>query len=222
MIEPNSPENASQTAATIPVWDLVVRLGHWLLAGGVLLAFASGEHESWELLHVSAGAVAGSVAAYRILWGFTGSRHARFAAFLRGPAAVKSYLLSLAGRQPEHYTGHNPAGGWAIVLLLGLSLLTALSGATTHWNWLGSEQLTDAMGEVHEALANTLIAVVAVHVAGVIIGSLRHRESLVVAMFTGKKRGSANEASHGNAALAAALLLLLAATAVALALSLPA
>lgn len=214
----HTAENSHQP---VPVWDLPVRVGHWLLAGGVLLAFASGESESWRLLHIAAGVLAGVAAAYRIVWGLFGSRHARFASFVRGPAAVWRYLRSLLGRQPEHHTGHNPAGAWAIVALLGLALLTALTGAMTYWELLGSERLTDAVGELHEGLANTLIAVVVVHLGGVAVGSLLHRENLVRAMFTGSKLGTPGEARESNGVAAAVLLLVLAACAIGVAVNWP-
>lgn len=214
----HTAENSHQP---VPVWDLPVRIGHWLLAGGVLLAFASGESESWRLLHIVAGVLAGVAAAYRIVWGLFGSRHARFASFVRGPAAVWRYLQSLLGTQPEHHTGHNPAGAWAIVALLGLALLTALTGAMTYWELLGSERLTDAVGELHEGLANTLIAVVVVHLGGVAVGSLLHRENLVRAMFTGRKLGTPGEARESNGVVAAVLLVVLAASAIGVAVNWP-
>ena len=73
----------------ILVWDWPVRLGHWLLAGGFALAWLTAERESLRLVHIAAGGTVLAVAAFRLLWGILGTRHARFAAFLRGPAAVR-------------------------------------------------------------------------------------------------------------------------------------
>ena len=104
----------------ILVWDWPVRLGHWLMVGGFTLAWLTGDSETFRLLHVIAGATVLGVATFRLPWGLIGSRYARFVDFVRGPAAVKNYLTSLLRLQPTHHVGHNPAGGWAIVLLLGL------------------------------------------------------------------------------------------------------
>ena len=99
----------------ILVWDLPVRLGHWLMVGGFALAWATGDSESLRLVHVFAGSTVMAVAAYRLLWGIVGSRHARFADFVRGPRKAVGYLKSLLQARPPHYAGHNPAAGLAIV-----------------------------------------------------------------------------------------------------------
>jgi cytochrome b len=104
---------------------------------------------------------------------------------------VKAYLQSLRARTPEHLTGHNPAGALAIVALLGLTLLTTALGWAT-FNELGGEWLAES----HELAANTMIALVAVHLLGVVSGSLAHRENLVRAMVTGRKAGQPQEAAE--------------------------
>lgn len=193
----------------ILVWDLPVRLGHWLMVGGFAVAWLTGENDDWRTLHVGAGATVAAVALYRLLWGVIGTRHARFAAFLAGPAAAFAYLGSLLRRQPRHYTGHNPAGAWAIVLLLGLALLTAGAG------WLTYEEIGgEWLEELHEGLAATMLTVVLLHVAGVVAGSLAHGENLARAMVTGRKAGEADEAIAGIRPLAAVLLLVWTAAAV--------
>lgn len=192
-----------------PVWDLPVRIGHWLLAGGVLTALLTGESESWRLVHLGAGALAVAVVLFRLFWGFCGTRPARFASFITGPQPVWRYLQSLLGNRPAHYTGHNPAGGWAILALLALVLVTGLSGAAAYWEWWGGE-IGDLLGEVHEGLSGAVMLLVGVHLLGVLVGSWRHHENLVRAMLTGDKRGDAVEARQGNAPLAAVLLVLLA------------
>ena len=168
----------------ILVWDWPVRLGHWLRAGGFALAWLTAERESLRLVHIGAGGTVLAVAAFRLLWGLLGTRHARFGAFLRGPAAVRAYLLSLLGPRPEHHVGHNPAGGWAVVLLLGLAILAGASG------WVANQDLGgDWVAELHEGLAATLLALVAVHIGGVVVSSLVHRENLIRAMVSGYKAG---------------------------------
>ncbi len=186
----------------ILVWDWPVRLGHWLMVGGFTLTWLTGDSETFRLVHVIAGATVVGVASFRLAWGFIGSRYARFGDFVRGPTAVKDYLTSLLRLQPTHHVGHNPAGGWAIVLLLGLGIVTGLAGWAIY-NDIGGHWLE----EVHEALAATMLTVVIVHLAGVISGSLLHGENLVRAMVNGHKLGAPEAAIRSARPLAAALLL---------------
>ena len=186
----------------ILVWDWPVRLGHWLMVGGFILAWLTSESETFRLVHAISGGVVVAVALFRIPWGFIGSRYARFVDFVRGPSAVLAYLGSLLKLQPTHQTGHNPAGGWAIVLLLGLGILTGLAGWATY-NELGGEWLED----LHEGLAATMLTVVIVHVAGVVSGSLMHGENLVRAMLTGHKQGAPENAIPSARPLAAIILI---------------
>lgn len=164
------------------VWDLPVRVFHWLLAASFAGAWLTAEHERWRLLHITFGCTVLALAVLRLVWGIVGSPHARFAAFVRGPRAAASYLGGLARGRPQHYLGHNPAGGIAIVALLALAITAAATGLATY-------TLGDAWEEVHETLANVMLALVGVHVAAVIASCWLHRENLVAAMFTGRKRG---------------------------------
>lgn len=172
-------------AATIPsvrVWDRFVRVFHWSLVTLIAAAWLTPEA---KVIHYWIGyAVLGLVAA-RLVWGVIGSRHARFADFVRGPVAVLAYLRDLLRGQERRYLGHNPAGGAMIVALLAVIAVTGVSG------WL---MLTDRfwgssiMEDIHEISANLVLILVGCHVAGVIWESLRHRENLVRSMITGRKR----------------------------------
>lgn len=184
------------------VWDWPVRIGHWLLVAAFALAWATGDSESLRNVHVLAGGTVMGVVLFRLVWGVFGTRHARFASFVRGPGAAFAYVKSLIFAHPRHTTGHNPAGGWAIVALLALALLTGTTGWLTYQD-TGGEWLEEA----HEIFANGMLAVVAVHVAGVLVGSLAHGENLVAAMFTGYKRGAPEEAIAGARPWAVPLLL---------------
>mgnify|MGYP001765647671 CR=1 FL=1 len=186
----------------ILAWDWPVRIGHWLMVGGFILAWLTSESESLRLVHALAGATVMAVAAFRLVWGVIGTRTARFSDFVRGPAAVRTYLLGLLRLQPAHFTGHNPAGGWAILLLLGFALLAGASGWAIY-NDLGGHWLE----ELHEGLAALMLLVVFTHLAGVISGSVLHGENLVRAMLSGYKAGPANEAIASARPLAAGLLL---------------
>ena len=170
------------TPARVLVWDLPVRLFHWLLVLSFAGAWLTAESERWRLLHVTLGYTLGGLVAFRLLWGLVGSRHARFASFVRGPRAVARYLGALLRGRPEHHVGHNPAGALAIVAMLGLGSLIVGSGWALY-NDIGGELFED----LHEAAANLMLAVVAVHVAGVAIASRLHHENLVGAMFSGRK-----------------------------------
>jgi cytochrome b len=186
----------------ILVWDWPVRLGHWLMAGAFIVAWLTSESETWRLVHVIAGSTVLAVALFRLPWGFIGSRYARFIDFVRGPLAVKDYLASLLRLDPEHHVGHNPAGGWAIVVLLVLAILSGLSGYAIY-NDIGG----DLFEEVHEGLTAAMLTVVFIHLAGVVSGSLLHGENLVRAMLTGRKQGSPEEAILSARPLAAIVLL---------------
>jgi cytochrome b len=186
----------------ILVWDWPVRIGHWLLVGAFALAWLTSESETWRLVHAYAGGTVVGVILFRILWGMTGTRHARFSSFVRGPGAALGYLKGLLTGQAAHTAGHNPAGGWAIAVLLMLGLLTGTSG------WLMYQDIGgDLLGEVHEVLATTMLTIAFLHLAGVIVGSLAHRENLVRAMLTGLKRGPPDEAIAGARPLVALLML---------------
>ena len=186
----------------ILVWDWPVRIGHWLMVGGFVLAWLTAESETFRLVHAVSGGIVLAVAAFRLPWGFIGSRYARFVDFVRGPRAVKDYAAGLLKLEPAHHVGHNPAGGWAIVLLLGLAILTGLSG-WANYNDIGGGFLE----ELHEGLAVTMLTVVFIHVAGVLSGSLMHVENLVRAMLNGRKQGMPGEAIRSARPLAGALLL---------------
>lgn len=178
-----TPAQHDAPAATVVVWDPLVRIFHWALAFSFLAAYALGD-DGGSVHQILGYAVLGLVA-FRLPWGFVGGRHARFAGFVPGPARLVRYLKDVLAGREARYLGHNPAGGAMIVLLLVAITVTGVSGwlMVTDAFW-GSEWLE----EVHEALAGGTLALVGLHVAGVIFSSLRHRENLVRAMITGRKR----------------------------------
>lgn len=176
----------------ILVWDWPTRFGHWLMAAAFVVAYATGDSEEWRLVHVMAGGALAGLVSFRLIWGLIGTRHARFASFLHTPMAAGRYLANLARGRVEHHTGHNPAGAWAIVALLGLGLLAAASGWPVYQE-IGGEWLE----ELHEGIVNAMLAVVLLHLAGVLVGSLAHRENLARAMLSGRKSGRPEEAIRG-------------------------
>lgn len=174
---------SSTLPATVKVWDPFVRIFHWGLVGLFAVAFVTGDETEW--LHLAAGYAIAALVAARIVWGFVGPQTARFSDFVKGPGTVMSYLKQSVRLEAPRTLGHNPAGGAMIVLLLavlvGLSVTGHLMTLDAYW---GSE----ALEEVHEALANFALFLVGLHVLGVIAASLEHGENLVKAMITGRKR----------------------------------
>lgn len=177
MTAPGSP--------AVAVWDRLVRVLHWSLVVSIAAAWLT--HEAAGPWHEWLGYLALAIIALRLVWGAKGPRYARFAQFVRAPAATLAYTRAvLAHREPRHL-GHNPLGAWMIVALVATITLVGGSGwlATTDRFW-GVEWVTD----LHEASADALLALIALHIAGVVFSSLRHRENLVRAMFTGEKRAA--------------------------------
>jgi cytochrome b len=176
------------------VWDPVVRIGHWTLVFTFALAYVT---EGEAPVHMWAGYLLVTVVLFRLLWGLIGTRHARFSDFLYSPSRIIAYVRCLLGGRPEHYLGHNPAGGVMILLLLLSLALTAGSGMALyaveeHAGPLAglltaSESAEETWEELHELFANLTLALVIVHVVGAVVSSYLHRENLVKAMVTGRK-----------------------------------
>lgn len=183
MVAHDAPAAAGRdTAATVKVWDPLLRVLHWSLAAAFLVAYVTGEEA--EVLHEMAGYAVLAIVGVRALWGLIGPRHARFDDFVPTPARLFAYVRGLlAGHAPRHL-GHNPAGGAMIVAMLAMLLATAATGVLTL-------QGGEAFEELHEAAANAMLVLVVFHLAGVVLSSLLHGENLVSAMLTGRKRAPA-------------------------------
>ena len=166
----------------VRVWDLPTRLFHWSLVASFATAFLTSESEKLRDVHVLAGYSLAGLVVFRLLWGFIGGTHSRFADFLPTPRKVIDYVKSLVDGEPQHYLGHNPAGALAIFALLGLGFAAAASGWAVYEDMGGH-----FMEELHEVAANGMMAVVVIHIAGVIVSSWLHKENLVRAMITGWK-----------------------------------
>lgn len=171
--------------ATVKVWDPMVRLFHWSLAGSFAVAWLTGD----ELMsvHEWAGYAAGSLVALRLVMGFFGSPYARFRQFIRSPGKTAAYAGDILRNREARYLGHNPAGAVMVIALLCSMAALALTGwmQTTYAYWG-----VDWVEESHELLANLLLVLVMLHIAGVLLASVRHHENLVRAMITGRKRAA--------------------------------
>jgi cytochrome b len=167
----------------VRVWDPVVRIFHWSLVG--LFAFSYFTGDEWKRAHIYSGYAIIGLLAIRLIWGFVGSRHARFSNFVRGPRTVLGFLRDSLFLRARRYIGHNPAGGaMVIALLLFISgIVTTGYMMTTDAYW-GIEWVEDT----HKVLVYATLGLVALHVCGVILASVEHKENLVRAMLTGRKR----------------------------------
>lgn len=169
-----------RASGDVRVWDLPLRLFHWLLVVMVAVAFLSSEEGSplseW---HVASGWAAAVLVVFRLVWGFAGGEHSRFSSFVK-PAALGGHLRELLRGRAAPSLGHNPLGAVSAILLLGLIGATVWTGAT----------VAEESESLHEGIAYLLLALVAVHVLAVVLMSVLSRENLVAAMFTGRKRAA--------------------------------
>ena len=208
------------------VWDLPVRLVHWLIvlvvAGSWATHYAGVEWFAW---HRRLGYMVLVLVAFRILWGFTGTRHARFGHFLRGPRAILDYLL---GRTTERPVGHNPVGALGVVALLGVLLVQATTGlfandeimnAGPFYGWI-DPALSNRLTTLHRQSSDVLLVLIGVHVLAVAWHVLGQRRPLLKAMLTGRKPAAEVPAEQAIAGSRTALALaIVAVLAVALALA---
>lgn len=175
-------DSAAPSAAAQPVWDRFVRVFHWSLVSCVLVNYFG--VDDGKTLHQWIGYGASALVVARIVWGFVGARHARFADFLPTPARVRGHIVGIITGKPVRHAGHNPLGALMILALMTLVLALGLTG------WM---QTLDAywgvewVEELHELAANALIALAAVHAAAAIVMGRLERTRLIRAMFTGVK-----------------------------------
>ena len=188
-------DTTSRPDGTIPVliWDLPVRVFHWALVVSFAGAYWLSESERLRDIHVMFGYTVLGLVAFRLVWGFVGTRYARFRSFLFSPREAAAYVRSLFRHADPRFLGHNPAGSIAIWAILGVAALTGITGYATY-----DEIGGDAVEEVHEVLASGWLWLVGIHVGGVMVGSLLHRENLVGAMITGYKRAEAPAGIRGT------------------------
>jgi cytochrome b len=179
----------------VRIWDAPTRVFHWTLAGCVAGDWFTRDARYLDI-HECFGYAIGVLVAFRLLWGFVGTHWARFASFSYTPLAAWRYLGALARGRQGHYLGHNPAGSWSIYALLTLAALEVVTGVVT----LGAEKrqgmlagcfgyrVGDLAHGAHQWLAYAMLAVVGVHILGVLVGCLADRQNLVASMLSGAKR----------------------------------
>lgn len=196
----------------VEVWDLPLRVFHWVLLLLVIGSFVTQYTDNLEL-HAKFGYAVLSLLIFRLLWGFVGGTHARFASFVKGPAAIRSYLAGMKSGAPSPMLGHNPLGALSVLALLLVLLAQAGSGLFTSTDEffegplakLVSGGLSHALTEFHEFNANVLWLLVGLHLAAVLFYRFVKRDNLILPMLSGKKRVSLGspqqDAAGGNAIL---------------------
>ena len=181
----DSPAIGAVDMQPILVWDAPVRVFHWLMVLCFVGAYLTSDSEAWRLVHVTLGYTMAGLVVFRLVWGLLGTRYARFASFVRGPRSVARYLRTLLRHDPEHHTGHNPAGALAIVGILGLTIAIAASGWATYNDVTG-----EWAADLHEVVGNAMLLLIGIHIAGVAVSSWLHNENLPRTMVTGRKVGA--------------------------------
>jgi cytochrome b len=193
---------------TISVWDPFVRIFHWSLAIAIIIQLVSAE--DFNQVHVRIGYFIILLLFSRFIWGFVGSKHARFADFIYPPADILAYLKSLIQGRPRRYLGHNPAGAAMVYTLLAFLVVTTLTGVLAYATKdkgpvaLGPPALVTSASadsghvegghgahfwkEAHESIVGIMLFLAGLHVCGVIVSSYVHKENLIRAMITGKKQ----------------------------------
>ena len=179
---PPVPLSGGTSKTTVPVWDLVVRVGHWGLVAGFLVALLSEEGKN---THQIAGYTVAAIVVVRLAWGFIGPAHARFANFVPTPRHLFAHLADVFHRREHRELGHNPAAGAMVAALLGLMLLLGLTGFLLTTDGLRHSVF---LAGLHGTAANVALVLVVIHVAGAIYESVRFHENLPWSMVTGRKR----------------------------------
>ncbi len=198
-------------SSTTKVLDPAIRLFHWSLVLLCITAFLSAEES--ESFHAFAGYIIILLLIFRLIWGFIGTRHARFSDFIYGPGEISAYLKGFFSGRSKQYLGHNPAGGLMVFILLGSLILTSWTGlkawgaeghgplsadsgisitASAHaderYGEHGNRSKTESIyEEVHEFFAGLTLFLIIVHIIGVVITTFLHKEHLIMGMITGRK-----------------------------------
>ncbi|MES1981419.1 MAG: cytochrome b/b6 domain-containing protein [Pseudomonadota bacterium] len=181
----------------VPIWDMPIRLFHWLLVAGFTGAYLTAKYA--QALHVLIGYLLCALLLLRLIWGLIGSRYARFGSFIFSPRATFNYIRAVGRGNPPHHYGHNPAGALMVFALLGLLLLISATGLMTlavidyEGPLVSLTQLIDdktsyLLRRLHRTLTNVVLLLIVLHLAGVLLSSIQHRENLVRAMLTGRKK----------------------------------
>lgn len=170
---------------TTLIYDLPTRIFHWTFSGLFLFSFVIAKTVDDESVvfsyHMLSGLLIGGIVLWRIFWGLFGSQHARFTGFNLNPMYLKDYFLGILSGSKKRWSGHNPASSWAAITMFVLAAGLATTG------YLMSTGSKEAFEDLHEFMANAFVIIVILHIAGVILHVLRHRDALALSMIDGKK-----------------------------------
>lgn len=188
-------DSENKDLATVPVWDIFIRLFHWALVIVIVVSFVSESIGNLEA-HYLAGLVILGLIIFRVLWGLIGSPTARFSHFLRGPRAIFSYLKNAAVLRPSYTFGHNPAGGAMVAIMLLVIGFQAVSGLFNTDDILFEGPLNDNVSRAvasffsrwHEIMGNVILGLVGMHILVILLYRLLKRENLVRAMIVGRAK----------------------------------
>jgi cytochrome b len=191
-------------ARAVLVWDLPTRVFHWLLVLGVAISYLTGGEEGWLfVVHTASGYLIAVLLLFRVIWGVIGSPRSRFRDFVHGWRSVADYVRSLLALHPPRYIGHNPLGGWMVILMLIVLLITVVTGLFSGeegeasgllFPWIATPG-SEGLSEVHEVFANVIVILAVIHVCGVLADWWLTRENLVSAMISGSKQLDETSAS---------------------------
>lgn len=197
-------DKSKEPVQSVRVWDAPVRLFHWVLVVLVFISWLTTEIGGNAMTyHMWSGYTILALVTFRIVWGFVGSEHARFCGFVRGPGTVLRYARDLSRPNASHYAGHNPMGGWSVVLLLASLLLQAATGLFANDDIFTEGPLAGKVSGATSSLLTTihrynfyvLLTLVCLHVLAILFYLVVKKENLIGAMFTGRKRVPANAAA---------------------------
>jgi len=186
---------AHDKTSTLEVWDLPTRLFHWSLLTLIIACWWTSTENGDMDWHMRCGYAVLALLLFRLVWGVLGSTTARFSSFITSPRAVLGYFVGMRKNETVQHVGHNPAGGWMVLMLLGMVLLISVSGLFANDDMMSegplahyaSERFSDLATAWHASSFYLLLALVAMHLAAIIFYLLVKKENLVRPMLTGIK-----------------------------------
>lgn len=179
----------------MPIWDVPIRVFHWLLVVLIGFMWLSGK-QGWLEYHMWSGYTILTLLVFRVIWGFVGSDTARFVYFLKSPIEAIRHLCHIAKREPDTEIGHNAAGGWMVLGLLALLFAQVFSGMAANDDisvegplyGLVGKSWSDWATSQHHFLFKVIQVAVGLHILAIIVYAVLKRHDLVRPMITGKKR----------------------------------
>ena len=180
---------------TIKVWDISIRLFHWLLLAAIVFCWWSARQDDMLEWHMRSGYLVLGLLGYRLLWGVAGSRYARFSHFIYTPKRTFTYLISLIKGQEKHYLSHNPLGGLAVIALLLFCAIQAGTGLFANDDIFlegplaqyVSSATSSALTSFHKQWFDALLVLIGLHILAVLFHQFFRKEKLLQGMITGKK-----------------------------------